>query len=311
MPTGFDPNNVIDRRGKKGAMGLGGGSPISGHDSGPGDGHHDGEHDHGGHHDDHGHHGSKHSDWCKGCSYCYKKWYIVINDYDHDGYYDYACTNSSYTVWWYGGYGYWGWTSPGHWYYGRPYWSPWRRWYRGPVYGADVDLTITIESDDPGDTEVASGPEPGTYEMTAIEVARMMMSSGAPADAIDAYNAHLDIYPDDWAVVRELGVAKLLDRSYVDGVALVHYAYSSSPTLAAQRLDPALFAGSNEVLRDAVTDLVRWGHRNPSAGVWLGVAALMQAEERDAVAMNMVDRSIQHGLDPVIGEAMRSELTRY
>jgi len=128
---------------------------------------------------------------------------------------------------------------------------------------------------------------------------------------VEAYESHLDVYPDDWMVVRELGVAKLLSGSYLDGVALVHYAYSSDPTLAAERLGLDLFEGSNGVLRDAVVDLVRWGHRNPSAGVWLGVAVLMQGEERDAVAMNMLDRAGQYGLDPAIGDALRAELVRY
>ena len=330
VPSGFDREGALKRfndnrgdgfGGVGNGLGTGSGGGASdddyhdgykdgyhdGHDDGHDDGYHDGYHDghHDGHNDHHGgHHGNHH----------YSGWYVVINDYDHDGYSDWACTNGFYTIWWYGGYssyvGYgWGYGGYSGYYYGYPYW--WHRYpysYRGPVYGVNQEFNITIEmAADTAEAQV----DPGTYTLDAIEVARMLMSAGATGDAVDAYEAHLDLYPDDWIAVRELGVAKMLTGSYLDGVALLHYAYSSDPMLAAQPLGAELFEGSSAVLRDAVVDLVRWGHRNPSAGVWLGVAVLMQAEERDAVAMNMLDRAGQYGLDPAIGDAMRAELVRY
>ncbi|MBL4591557.1 MAG: hypothetical protein JKY96_06310 [Phycisphaerales bacterium] len=345
VPVSFAPENAIPIKragGSKTSTGLSGTGVVGGGDTGGSDGlgddagdfddgfedgyddgfddgydegYDDGYDDeHGNHHNHgystHGHH--------SGCYYCTNSWYLVIHDYNGDGYFDYAFTNSYYTVWYYGGgyngggYGY----TPGglrfNYSYsfssgfrgGYGYFAPYR--YRGAVYGPDQEFVSEPEGE-----EVAVEPEAGTYEMSPIEVARLMMSVGALDDAIDAYTAYLDEYPDDWFAVRELGIAKVMGHKYIDGIALIHYAYSSDPDLAAAPLEMVLFEESESVLRDSVVDLVRWGHKNSSAGAWLGVAALMQAQERDAVAMKMIDRAEDHGLSVEIINAMRDQLHRY
>ncbi len=283
-----------------------------GYEDGYDDGYEDGYEDEHGHHHHHGHSTHGHH---VGCYYCTNSWYLVIRDYNGDGYLDYACTNSFTTVWYYGGFNGFGYGFGSGWGQysfrysfstryrgGYGYYSPYQ--YRGPVYGPDQEFVV--EGEQAGD-EI----EEGTYELSPIEVARLFMSVGALDDAIVAYGSHLDEYPDDWFAIRELGIAKMLEHQYLDGVALIHYAYSGLPELAGAPIEMVVFEDSEAVLRDLVLDMVRWGHKSPSAGAWLTVGALMQAQGREPVARKMIDRAADHGLDIEIVDSMFDELDRY
>tara|TARA_R110002072_G_scaffold150953_4_gene299826 strand:- start:34389 stop:36320 length:1932 start_codon:yes stop_codon:yes gene_type:complete len=245
---------------------------------------------------------------------CPSGWWYVYGDYNNDGYTDYVCTNGSYSVYWFG------WTGP--------YWnaSPWYGWYgsshyvgsyawwwhsvperyQGPVYGIDAELQSQPSySQQPIEYETL----PDAMPLSALEVARLEMSIGEPALALDAYQAHISAYPDDWAAVREMGIAKIRSGDRGDGIALVSYAYSMDPQLAYDPVPTSLFEDSARLQRDAVIDVVGWGHRNPSASVWLTTAVIMQTEGRDDQALRMIDRATEYGLDPDIRDHMISVLT--
>lgn len=273
-------------------------------------GHHDGHHDD--HHDDH--YGD---DWhieidinfWSHPTYCPGGWWYVYGDYNNDGYTDYVCTNGSYSVYWYGWSGaYWD-CSPWYGWYSNRYSYRWWNYsipdrYRGVVYGVDTELV-----DSPGPTQsMAQDVLPEAVPLSAVEVARLEMSLGQPDVAIEAYRAHLSEYPSDWLALRELGLAMIRTGQRGDGVAMIGYAHSQDPLLAYDIIPVELFGGDAHELRDAVVQVVGWGHRNPSSSAWLSVAVLMQGEGRNGPALKMIERAEQLGLDPAIADQMRGAL---
>lgn len=323
-PSGFDIDQArksFARRMDAGTRGDAGGKmddfPGSSGDTdgdtghGLGDDHHD-HHDHG---DDIDIDIDIDIDYWSHPTYCPGGWWYAWGDYDHDGFIDYVCTNGSYSVYWYnwggsywdcspwfGWYGWYGWSS------GRYYW--WRNTipdsYRGVVYGIDAELL-----DEPTPDPVGDVPEtqPEAVPLSAVEVARLEMSLGNPQIAIEAYRAHLSTYPDDWYALRELGLALIRDNQRNDGIALVGYAHSQSPTLAFAPIPVELFGGDAQVMRDALVSVVGWAHRNPSASAWLTVAVLMQGEGRNAPALKIIERAEGLGLGYDIAGQMRSALS--
>jgi len=313
-PTRTNAATTIQPLDEGGGVDNGGGT---GDDAHHGDDGHHGDHDGDDHHDDHYYTNNYYSNnyYYTSSSSPYGWWYLY-GDYDGDGYTDYVCTNGSYSIYWYGWSGYYWGASPWYgWYgrYGNGYGYSYSWWYnslpdryRGTVYGVDGDLT--------SDPSYASSPAadaemPDAMPLSAIEVARLEMSMGEPSIAIDAYRSHLSEYPSDWIAVRELGLAKIRVGDRGDGIAMIGYAYSMDPTLAYDTVPTSMFEDSDRLLRDAVIDVVGWGHRNPSASAWLTVAVLMQAEGRDGPALRMVERAGEYGLEPGIESEMRSVLT--
>jgi hypothetical protein len=70
------------------------------------------------------------------------------------------------------------------------------------------------------------------------------------------------------------------------------------------------WGGSSVRLRRSVTSTVRFAQRSPSGNAWLAVAVLMQAEGRDDVALRMIDRAADEGLNPTVADRMRLRLAR-
>ena len=290
----------------------GGGSHDDGHDDHYGD-HHDDHHDH-------------HDSWNIDINFNFYSnrsspngWWYLYGDYDGDGYTDYVCTNGYRSVYWYGWTGYYWGASPWYGWYGSRSGYSYSWWnyssggrYNSAIYGSGGDLSsdpsYATSSMDQG--PMGAGELPQAMPMSALEVARLEMSLGEPDIAIEAYRSHLSEYPSDWLTVRELGIAKIRAGDRGDGIALVSYAYSMDPSLATSALPVSVFEDSSRLLRDSVIDVVGWGHRNPSASVWLTVAVLMQAEGRDGPALRMIERAYEHGLDGAVDREMRLVLTR-
>lgn len=321
VPSGFDlelAKASFVKRSRDGGAKTGVGSKMQPRpDEG---GRHDDDH-HGGHDDGHhgGHHGHDDDDWDINISfnfwthydYCPGGWWYVYGDYNGDGYTDYVCTNGSYSIYYYGWGGpYWNCT-PWYGYYSPRYHYRWWSYsipsnYRGVVYGTEGELSDTPG---PAPSEPAAQEIPAeAVPLSALEVARLEMSIGNPEVAIEAYRSHISVFPDDWLAVRELGLALIRFGRRGDGVAMVGYAHSMDPQLAWDVVPDTLFEQDPGELRDAVVDVVGWGHRNPSSSAWLTVAVLMQAEGRDRPALKMIERAEGYGLDPAVGQAMRSVL---
>jgi tetratricopeptide (TPR) repeat protein len=149
-------------------------------------------------------------------------------------------------------------------------------------------------------------PEPWTVYETAV----YWMMEGDAEQAVEWYRAHLDENPDDLLAMREYAAAMLEAGRTLDAVAVMAYAYDLAPGLSGRAMDPGLWDGSPLRLRRSVVQAVRAAHAAGTGHAWLLVAVLMQAEGRDAVALRMVDRALEMGLNPAIGERLRRELER-
>lgn len=195
-------------------------------------------------------------------------------------------------------------------------------WYCRPrnlevIEGPPVELEpIGEESSEPVEGE----PE----EYRTIDLARDLMrgdysdnSAEAPADAPDgkirrfsresvveaaigAYGMHLEEFPEDTIAMREMAVALLEAKRVDEAMNLMHEAYLKNPELGIIPLNRWLLGESREPMRKLVVRAVRWAHRDPSDRAWLLVAVLMQSEDRQDRALEMLDRAIDLGLDESI-----------
>lgn len=149
-------------------------------------------------------------------------------------------------------------------------------------------------------------PEP----LTTYETAVYWMMEGDAEQAVEWFRAHLDENPDDLVAMREYAAAMLEVNRTLDAVAVMAYAYDLAPGLSSRAMDAGLWGGSPLRLRRSVVRAVRAAHQAGTGHAWLTVAVLMQAEGRDAVALRMVDRAMELGLNPAIGDRLRAELDR-
>jgi hypothetical protein len=184
-------------------------------------------------------------------------------------------------------------------------WGRWNGWgwgyYQFPDrYARSVD----------GPRQELEGADPEPEPLTPIESARAWMYEGNAEEAAGWYRTYLEENPDDARVMREYAAALLESGRTLDAVAMMGYAYGQDPGLANEAMPTSIWRDSAFRLRDAVTDSVKYGHRTSSGNVWLLVAVLMQAEGRDMVALKMIDRAVEEGLDPTIGDRMRLRLTQ-
>lgn len=155
----------------------------------------------------------------------------------------------------------------------------------------------------------ASQPEP-EVELTAHEIAIGWMRAGDSAAAVNWFEEHLRQYPNDLFGMREYGLALIDAGRIADGVAMIGYVYDLFPGLANQSMVSDFWGGSSVRLRRSVTSTVRFAQRSPSGNAWLAVAVLMQAEGRDDVALRMIDRAADEGLNPTVADRMRLRLAR-
>ncbi|USN97969.1 MAG: hypothetical protein H6810_07180 [Phycisphaeraceae bacterium] len=197
----------------------------------------------------------------------------------------------------YRGYTYYGYGSRGNTYYWNPYDD-----YRYPYpYGVDGRVRYGTQpgsqmtapaSTTPAATQQAAPAEPPTE----IELARAALAYGDDEGAIQHYRTHLTENPDDFRAAAELAVALLAAGRDDDGVAMIRLAYGSDPGLAIRPISERVLLNSRQ-WRDLVVRAVRHAHQRDSGSAWLTVSVLMQAEGRTKVAMRMLDRARDRGLD--------------
>lgn len=152
--------------------------------------------------------------------------------------------------------------------------------------------------DEINERAVASGGE----RMERMSAARMK------EEVVAAYGMHLSEHPEDWLVVREMGVALLQTSRIEDGLNMVLEAYTKNPELGILPLNRGILGESEEPLRQLVVRVVQHTHREPSAKGWLAVAMLMQAQGRYELSGEMLDRAEGLGLDQSVVEGFRESL---
>ena len=201
---------------------------------------------------------------------------------------------------------------------GIPYW----RWYCRPrntevIEGPNIELEpIGEESGEPVEGELAeyrtidlardlmrgdysSNRSELSVDALEEEIRRFSRESVVEA-AIGAYGMHLEEFPEDTIAMREMAVALLEAKRVEEAMNLMHEAYLKNPELGIIPLNKWLLGESREPMRKLVVRAVRWSHRDPSDRGWLLVSVLMQSEDRQDRAMEMLDRAIDLGLDESI-----------
>lgn len=200
----------------------------------------------------------------------------------------------------------------GHFYwpcYGYGWGWGWGRWNRFGWGYYQIPDRYAGTVDGPQNRELEGGdPEP--EPLTPIESARAWMFQGNADEAARWYREYLEENPDDARVMREYAAAMQESGRMLDAVAMMAYAYSQDPGLVNEPMPTWIWGDSPFRMREAVTDSVKYGHRVGTGNVWLLVAVLMQAEGRDSVAIKMIDRAQDEGLDPALADRMRMRLSQ-
>jgi len=205
---------------------------------------------------------------------------------------------------------------PHHWGYGYSYPGPrvYDRYdpYYGYPYGIDNRVVYGVQ---PGsrlafpsgqtnaNQNAAAGQgtqsQPAPAPLTPVQEARVDLEAERYDEAITRYRALLAEDDADFRVAAELGVALIGAGRFDDAVSMMRLAYSSDPGLAVEPLSLRLDL-PDKTWRELVVRSVRHGHKRGTPAAWLTVAVLMQAQGRPEVAMRMLDRARDLGLDDEI-----------
>jgi hypothetical protein len=111
--------------------------------------------------------------------------------------------------------------------------------------------------------------------------------------------------------MRMLGLALIADGQIDEGAAQIVEAYRLDPSLASTPIDERLFpTGARFDVRDLVRKVSVRANRTNAADAWFALGVLMQAEDRDSVALDMVLKASAAGLDQSLVSPMADALRR-
>ncbi len=194
-------------------------------------------------------------------------------------------------------------------YYGYDYEYP----YSDYPYGIDNRLRSGQQPSSqmtppPATTQTPSAPPAAPAAPPSdLEKARAAFAAGKAQEASRLYQNFLDENADDFAATAELAAVLIADGRLDDGAATMLLAYRSDPGLASRPLSDRVLL-RKRAWRELVIRAVRHAHKRGSASSWLTVAVLMQAEGRPRVALRMLERAEQAGLDRSIAAPLAAVL---
>lgn len=144
---------------------------------------------------------------------------------------------------------------------------------------------------------------------TPYESAIIAFRDGKPANAIPFLREHLKTNAEDAEAMRLLALAQISGGKAPDGVAMMRAAYMLDPTLATRKLAYTDLCFSSSAFRDTFTRAMSYANNAKSGSAYLSVAVLAQAEGRDAIVQQMVEKAVKSGLQREISDAMFASLT--
>lgn len=185
-------------------------------------------------------------------------------------------------------------------------------WWQQFPYGVDGRVAGGVQPGSqlrmPAPNSAAGGqPAPVGEPETDLQAARRLLRSSSFGASVELYRSHLAENPEAFEVMAELVVALAGDGRLDDAAALARLAYDKDPTLATKRISDRASPGSRD-LRKTVVRAVRFAHDRESASAWLLVTLLMQAEDRDPVGLEMLQRAVDRGLPSGISDPLRAAL---
>lgn len=205
---------------------------------------------------------------------------------------------------WYGGLG------PGYWYWLNQSPEELRRLWRYRIgHRGRIDGQLV-----PGFMPIAPEPEPMVLP-TPRELGVAAVADGDTERAMIELLEHLnsDAGQNDWEARRLLAIALVAERRTSDAATLMRLAYLGEPSLAFRPLaDEFGSAGrplpSGVRLRDLAGEAGRFANQADSASGWFLLAVILQAQGREARALELLDRAEQWRLEPEILLEMRAAM---
>lgn len=189
------------------------------------------------------------------------------------------------------------------WWWGTQWWYD----YYEPRYPIDGPVVV-YQTSLPAQGQAAPPSAPAPVDLTDAQQAALLLKSGDTPQAIALLESYLNSEPDDAEAMRLLALALVSNGQVREAAAMMSFAYGADRSLAHEPLGPSNLAAGSRGLREAVRESVAFAHEEESSSAWLLVSVLMQAEGRDNVALRMLERSIDAGLDERVGIAMRAAL---
>ena len=144
---------------------------------------------------------------------------------------------------------------------------------------------------------------------TAYESAIIAFREGKAANAIPFLREHLKANAEDADAMRLLGLAQIAGGKTPDGAAMIRAAYMLDPTLAERKIAYTELGFSGSAFRDVFTRAMSYANNARSGSAYLAVAVLAQAEGRDAITQQMVEKASKAGLQREISDALLATLT--
>lgn len=144
--------------------------------------------------------------------------------------------------------------------------------------------------------KIAATLAPASTE-TDVSRADSAMDLGRPREAVEHYQRHLSANPDDLGAGVRLALALIESGRAAQGIERLHALYVANPALADVSLGVIAEPWGEARLRAIVVKSVSHANRAGSAAAWLTVAALMEAEGRNDLALKMAGRARAAGLD--------------
>jgi hypothetical protein len=192
--------------------------------------------------------------------------------------------------------------------WGQSTWSQNVQWGSQPSFGyaqgnGQYDPRLTMYADQlPVNTQPAPMSPLDDPDLTPLDRARFLMStstSNTPnaAAAVTQLRLHLRASPDDTRAQRWLAVALLEDRRIDDAQAMMRMAYRTDPALGTEPMLPREMGFGRDRWRSLVTRASTAANATNTASGWLLLATLMQAEERQTLAKQMIERARNAGLE--------------
>lgn len=143
-----------------------------------------------------------------------------------------------------------------------------------------------------------------------IDIARLGVVLGDLPSAEAQYRMHLGENPQDSEALREFGLVMLEQERVDEGFAAIRKAYRDRPELARTPL-PLGELGFDGARTRALMGIVSpEANELKSSSGWLTLAVLLQSQEKSGLALRMVERAAERGLEPPVADAFRSALKR-
>lgn len=221
--------------------------------------------------------------------------------YRHHGYhggYGYPYGYSSSWPYWGLGWSGWGWG------WNDAPWS-WNGYEPQAVVGQPVYVDPTL-----GDEPEMRATEQPSRPLTDLEKAERALYEGRAKDAVESYREHLRDTPEDAESMRSLAIALVQEKKVKEAVAMMAMAYEKDVSLVRRPMDPEMVEDGEEGFRDVLRATVVFANKVKSASGYMAVAAMMQAEGRDSLALNMLKKAEAAGLDEKLLAEFRNELDR-